>query len=242
MIPRMRPALEWASFLVSRRAAIDRALAARLGDAAPSASSPESEALRRFRSFAAAALRRGGDAAAPALDGLRVEAGHAARVLEGWCAAAVELAGTGGSELRELLDPLAARFESALAGAGMARQARRAPRVGRRAVVAAIDRIADAFLAVDLEDGRVVDANPAAAALLSTPRDALLGSEARRFLHADTRAIWREELEGLVDSDEPRRFRAILVDALARPVAIEAHATRASARERVLALVVARVL
>jgi PAS domain-containing protein len=238
----MQPSHEWASWIVTRRAALDGVLAARLGDALPAASSPESEALRRFRSFAAAALRRGADAA-PALDGLRVETAVAARVLEGWCDAAVELAGARGAELRALLVPLAARFGSALSGAGMARQARRAPRTPRRTVVGAIDRIADVFLAVDLEDGRVVDANPAASALLRTPRESLLGAEARSFVHPDASAHWREELEALVESEEPRRFRAILVDALARPIAVEAHATRhVLARERVLALVVARMV
>jgi PAS domain-containing protein len=233
---------EWASWIVERRPAIAEAFAARLGGQAPSATSPESEALRRFRSFAAAALR-GGEDVAPALDGVRVDPDRVARVLAAWCEAAVEVAGARRTELHALLAPLAARFGAALAGGGMARAACRARRVGRRAVVAAIDRIGDAFLAVDLEDGRLVDANPAAAALLRTPREALLGAEARGFVHADTRRRWCEELEELVESEEPRRFPAILVDALGRPRAVEALATRhPQARERVLALVVARTL
>jgi PAS domain-containing protein len=235
--------LEWASWIVTRRAAIERALATRLGDATPSPASSESEALRRFRSFAASALRRGAAETMPALDGLRVELESAERVLAGWCAAAAEVAGPRGSELTELLAPLEARFRTALAGGRLARQARRAPRVARRVVVGAIDRIADAFLAIEVEEDRVVDANPAAAALLRAPRQDLLGAAARRFVHDDTRAAWQDELAELVESDEPRRFRTIWVDAVGRPIAVEAHVTRHRVtRERVLALVVARVL
>jgi PAS domain-containing protein len=238
--------LEWAGWLVSRRAAVERALALRAqgrSDAPPAAGSPESEALRRFRSWAAAALRRGDGAAGPPLDGVRADPARAVRAVEEWCGAAVELAGPQGAELRALLAPLAARFAAALTGARVARHADRAARPARRAVVGAIDRIADAFLAVDLADGLVVDANPAAAALLRTPRAALLGAAAERFVAADARVVWGDELAELVESDEPRRFRAIWVDALAHPIAVEAHATRHQpTRDRLLALILARVL
>jgi PAS domain-containing protein len=238
--------IEWAGWLVSRRAALDRAAALRAqdrGDAPPAAGSPESEALRRFRSWTAAALRRGAGDVGPPLDGVRADPERALRALEDWCAAAVAVAGPQGAELRDLLAPLAARFETALTGARLARHAARAPRPARRAVVGAIDRVADAYLAVDLADGVVVDANPAAAALLRTPRDMLLGAVAARFVQADARGRWSDELAELVESDEPRRFRAVWIDALAHPVAIEAHATRHQpTRDRLLALILARVL
>lgn len=244
--------IAWAGWLVSRRAAVDRALALRAlerGELPPSAGSPEGEALRRFRSWAAAALRRGAGDNAPALDGVRADPAQALRALEDWCAAAIDVAGPHGAELRSVLVPLAARFEAALTGARVARQVARAARAtgaarpARRAVVGAIDRVADGFLAVDLADGLVVDANPAAAALLRTPRDALLGAEAARFVHPDTRTVWNDELAELVESDEPRRFRAVWIDALAHPLAIEAHVTRHQpSRDRLLALVLARTL
>jgi len=238
--------VEWGGWLVSRRPAVDRALAAGAagpGLVPPPAGSPESEALRRFRSWAAAELRRGASGAGPPLDGVRADPVRAVRAIEAWCEAAVAVAQPRGNELRALLAPLAARFTAALTGARLARHAARAPRAPRRAVAGAIDRIADAFLAVDLADGLVVDANPAAAALLHTPREALLGAAAERFVGADTRALWADELAELVESDEPRRFRAVWVDALAHPVAIEAHATRHQpTRDRLLALVLARVL
>jgi PAS domain-containing protein len=234
--------LEWASWIVTRRAAIERALVLRLGERTPSPASPESEALRRFRSFVATALRRGVDDVAPALDGLRVDPARAEQALEGWCRAAADVAGPRGTELRAILAPLAARFRGSLTGAHVVRSAPRGARAIRRAVAGAIDRVADAFLAVDLEDERVVDANPAAAALLRTPRETLVGADARRFVHSDSRIAWHDELAELVESDEPRRFRAIWIDALARPVAVEAHVTRYVRRGRVLALVLARVL
>jgi len=236
--------IEWAGWIVTRRTAIEQALAKQLGDAHPAADSAESEALRRFRSWVAASLRRGGASGAPALDGLRVDPARIETLLEGWCTAAVAVAGSAGSELRAQLSPLAAQFQVALTGGRLARQAQRAPRTPRRAVPGAIDRIADAFLAVDLEDGRIVDANPAAAAVLRTPRDALVGVIALPFVHPPDRPTWTDELAELAESDEPRRFRMIFVDALARPVGVEAHVTRllVGRGERILALVVARVL
>jgi len=243
MLPAVQPDLEWASWIVTRRSAIEQAMAAGWAREVPAAASPEAEALRRFRSYVAAALRHGTTTALPALDGVHIDPERGERMLEAWCAAAVEVASARGAELRARLTPLAASFRAALAGGRLARHARRAPRVARRAVVAAIDRIADAYLAVDLGDGRVVDANPAAAALLRTPRETLVGAPALRFVHGDTRAAWEDQLAELVESDEPRRFRAVWLDALARPVSVELHVTRhLLARERPLALVVARVL
>ncbi len=232
--------LEWASFLVTRRAAIERALAARLGEGFPSASAPEAEALRRFRSFASARLRRA-DAASPALDGLRVDAAATARLVEAWCDVAAEHAGGRGSELAGLLAPLADRFRTALLGTELAHEARRATRIPRRAVIGAIDRIADPFLAIDVEDGSIADANPAAATLLRVSREDLLGKAAAGFVAGDARERWSAELDALVESAAPRRFATRLVDARGDGVAVEIHATRFASRDRVLAVVVARI-
>jgi PAS domain-containing protein len=237
----VNPGIEWATWIVVRRTAIDRALAARRGGEAPNAAAPETEALRRFRSFAASSLRRG-DAGAPALDGLRIDAVAVARLVEDWCRAAGEIAGERRDELRQRLDPLVARFRSALVGTELAHEARRAPHVSRRAVGGAIDRIADAFLAVDLESLAIADANPAAAALLRVDREALLGGELAKFLSADGREAWLAALEPLLESATPCRFRAAFVDARGDAIAVEVHATRFATRERVLALVVARPL
>ena len=235
----MNPGIEWATFLVVRRTAIDQKLALRRGAELPGPATPEVEALRRFRSFAASSLRRG-DSAAPALDGLRVDAMVVARLVEDWCQAAGELAGERRDDLRQRLDPLVARFRSALIGTELANEARRTPRTQRRAVAGAIDRIADAFLAVDLDSLAIADANPAAVALLRLPRETLVGGEMVKFLAPDARDAWVAALEPLLESATPRRFCATLVDARGDQVAVEIHATRLETRERVLALVVAR--
>jgi PAS domain-containing protein len=235
----VNPGIEWATFLVVRRTAIDQHLARRRGAELPGPAAPETEALRRFRSFAASSLRRG-DAGSPALDGLRVDAVAVARLVEDWCRAASDLAGERRDDLRERLDPLVARFRSALVGTELAHEARRAPRTQRRAVAGAIDRIADAFLAVDLESLVIADANPAAGALLRVPRETLLGGEVTKFLAPDARDAWVAALEPLLESTTAQRFRATLVDARGDAVTVDVHATRLETRERVLALVVAR--
>jgi PAS domain-containing protein len=229
----------WASWIVVRRAEIDRALATRRRGDLPGPGTPETEALRRFRSFAASALRRG-DAGTPALDGLRVDGAAVARLVEDWCRAAGDVAGERNDELLRQLDPLFARFRAALLGTELATEAQHAPRVARRAVGGAIDRIADAFLAVDVDSFAIADANPAAAALLRVERDALVGGDVATYLDADARDAWRDALEPLAESASPRRFRATLIDARGDSVAVDVHATRLATRDRVLALVVAR--
>lgn len=237
----MQIGLEWASFLVTQRTAIEGALAEQLGDAFPRRSAPEAEALRRFRSFAGARLRRA-DAGGPALDGLRVDGFETARLIDAWCAVAEDVAGPRGPELRRLLTPLRERFRIALLGSEAAHGAQRAQRVARRALTGAIDRIADAFLAVDVDDGSIVDGNPAAATLLRVARDEMLGRAAASMVAADARGAWSSELEALAESAAPRRFRTRFVDARGDVVDAEVHATRVATRDRVLAVLVARVV
>jgi len=241
MVGAMPSGFEWAGFLVTRRAAIDRALAARLGGVLPPPGAAESEALRRFRSFAGARLRRADDAA-PALDGLRVDPFETARLVDAWCDGAAEIAGARGAELDALLAPLRERFRTALLGTESAHQARRAPRPGRRAVAAAIDRIADPFFAVDLDDGAIADANPAAATLLGVAREALLGAKALGCVAAESRERWSAELDALVESAAPRRFPARFTSASGASIAADVHATRLATKDRVLAIVVARLV
>jgi PAS domain S-box-containing protein len=230
---------ELASFLIGRRAQIESVMAARLGPAAPSPGAPEAEALRRFRSFAASALRRG-EAAAPALDGLKANERRIAALLDAWASAAKEVAGDGGEVLGRALGPLLERFRTSLAQTGTGRRAKGAPRTRRRAVMAAIDRVADAFLALDAEEGRVVDANPAAGSLLGVPRDTLLGIDALRFVPEPLREAWWTELDAVTEGSEPRRFRSRLREVGGREIAVECSVTRFTSRGRPLALVLAR--
>jgi len=230
----------WATFLVTRRGAIERALAARLGDAYPRASAAEAEALRRFRSFAGAQLGRP-SAGAPALDGLRADRDATARLVDAWCAVAAEHAGERAAELAGLLAPLRERFRTALLGNEVGHEVRRAARVPRRAVRGAIDRIADPFLAVDVDDGRIADANPAAATLLGVTREALLGAAVEPHVAPEARSAFATEVEALAESAVPRRFATRFVDARGASIAAEVHASRIATGERVLAILVARV-
>jgi PAS domain-containing protein len=213
-------------------------MSARLGRK-PASASPESEVLRRFRSFTVLTLS--GGQPEPSLDGVRAPYPRVARVLGAWVEAAIETAGPSGPLVRESLDPLRERFQTALRGTATARRASGAPRNNqRRAVAAAIDRVADAFLAVDTDTGTIEDANPAAGALLGTPRDVLLGSEAVGYVPKEEHGAWWTELEAVSEGDDGRHFRTSLSDGLGGSVAVEASVTRFSTRRRTLALFVAR--
>jgi len=214
-------------------------MTARLGPAAPRAGAQETEVLRRFRSFAASDLRRGGGAQ-PALDGIRADERRVMALLEAWIEAAAEIAGERGDQVRSVLDDPMRRFRTAMRTTGVARTAKGKPRSRRRAVMAAIDRVADCFLAVEADTGQIVDANPAAGALLGVARDALLGVDLLRFAPEDARPTWWTHLDAMTEGSEPRRFQGRLADAGGAGVDVECSMTRFATRDRTLALIVAR--
>ena len=169
-----------------------------LGPAAPGPAAAETEVLRRFRSFAAASLKRG-TARQPALEGIRAHERRVDALLTAWSNAAEEVAGDQAEVVRAALEPLIAHFRGALRNTQGNRRSSGAPRSNRRAVIAAIDRIADAFLALDTDSGAIVDANPAAGALLGIPRDALLGVPAMGFVPSANHESWWTELDSLTE-------------------------------------------
>jgi len=230
---------ELAGWLLARRGAIEAALQSRLGAVPAPTGGAEAEALRRFRSFLLLALAQG--EAAPALEGLRTGERRTRRLLEAWLDAAAEISGPDALELRATLAPLVERFLLALRETAHARRASGAPLPGaRRAVSAAIDRVCDAFLAIDVESGAIADANPAAGALLGTTRDALLGADAMSYVPGDAREAWWTQLDAVSEGAEPRRFRALLQDKGGRALCVDATVTRFATRSRTLALVLAR--
>ncbi len=231
-----------AAWLVGQRTAIDLALRTRLADRMPSPASPEAEALRRLRSFAVLSLARGGrDDLPPSLEGLRVRERRVGPLLEAWVEAVGTLAGPDGDAVVRRLTAVLARFRKALRSTPTAVRASGAPRAGRRrAVSAAIDRVADAFLAIDADSGAIADANPAAGALLGTTRDALLGRPVDVFVPPATRDHWWTELEAITETGEVRRFRAALQDVAGRELPVEASISRFATRSRTLALLLAR--
>ena len=166
---------------------------------------------------------------------------RAAALLDAWLDAVAEAAGPDGSAVREILVPSVARFRGALRATTSARRASGAPRPSkRRAVSAAIDRVADAFLAIDTDTGNIADANPAAGALLGTTRDKLLGESALGFVPEPTHERWWTELDALAEGGEARRFRSVLRDGSGRSIDVEVSLTRFATRARTLALAVAR--
>jgi PAS domain S-box-containing protein len=225
--------------LIAQRLQIQQVMNSRLGAAAPAPGAPEAEVLRRFRSYAAASLRRG-PAGEPALDGLRPNERRTSALLAAWCEAAAEAAGPNANAVSSALEPVLIDFRNALRTSNSGRRKRGAPRAGRRAVMAAIDRICDAFLAIDADSGRIVDANPAAGALLGVARDALIDVEAASFMPEESRSDWWTQFDAVTEGTEPRRFRASLADRVGTPIAVDCTLTGFATRGRTLALVVAR--
>jgi PAS domain S-box-containing protein len=232
-------ASEIASWLIVRRLQIEQVMASRLGPAAPAPGATETEVLRRFRSYAASSLRRGASGE-PALDGLRVNERRVSAILSAWCEAAAEVAGPHAGNVREALHPALLSFRNALRTTNTGRQRRGAARAGRRAVIAAIDRICDAFLAIDAESGHIVDANPAAGALLGVARDALIDVEVASFIPVEARSNWWTQFDAVTEGTEPRRFTASLADKSGTPIPVDCTVTCFATRNRVLALVIAR--
>lgn len=230
---------ELATWLLGHRQQIERVLHARLGPAAPRASGPEAETLRRFRTYATTVLMRGA-ASAPALDGLRPDERRVMALLDAWTNVAAEMANECGPELRRVLAGPLDQFRLAIRNTRSNRRSKGAPRVSRRAVTAAIDRVSDAFLAIDVHAGTIVDANPAAGALLGVDRDTLLGIEFGSFVPAVGQPAWWSTLDAIAEDSDSQRFRAPLKDISGAEMELEASATRFQSRGRTLALTLLR--
>ncbi len=211
----------------------------RLGPAAPGTASPEAEALRRFRTFTSSALVRD-STSPPALDGLRVNQRRTEALLLAWIETAAELAGLECPTLREALSPLVQQFRVHLRGTSAGRKSRGTPRAKRRMVVAAIDRVGEAFLAIDTDTGTIEDANPAAGALLGLNRDELLGVDAMSFVPAAQQShLWRE-LDAVGEGVESHTFPATFCDSQGICFSMDASATRYTTRNKTLALILLR--
>lgn len=212
-----------------------------MGPAAPRASGPEAETLRRFRSFTGIALHRG-EVRPPALDGLQLNERRMGALLGAWLEAACISAGPDSADVRLVLSPLVDQFRGALRVNASGRGARGKPRAARRAVVAAIDRVADGFLAIDTVSDSIVDANPAAGALLGTPRDALLDVEFSAFVPKAEHAGWRARLDAMAEGGDHLRFETTLVSVSNEPIAVEVSVTAYPSRGRTLALCLCRAI
>jgi PAS domain-containing protein len=232
----MEPNPALAQWLLGHRIEIEARLRRRLGPAAPRASGPEAETLRRFRTFVSTALMRG-EAPPPSLDGLRPDERRVMSLLSAWKEAASELAGPEGDELGETLKPLLVQFRLALRTSSGGRSQRARTSSPRRAVPGAIDRIADPFLAIDVGTATLVDANPAAGALLGVERDSLFGLDLMGFVPEDHHADWWSQLDAVAESNERVAFGAALKTVTGEKIGARASATAFNSRGRTVALV-----
>ena len=124
-----------------------------------------------------------------------------------------------------------------------AREASGPPRKSkRRAVSAGIDRIAEAFLAIAVDSGRIADANPAAGALLGTTRDGLLEVDMVKFLSEPDHEPWWTQLDAVAEGAEPRRFASSMKDCTGEELKVEVSVTRFAKRRQTLALLVVRTI
>ncbi len=228
-----------ANWLVAHRLEIERVMQSRLGAASPAAAGPEAETLRRFRTFASTALMRG-EAPRPVLDGLRPNERRVMALLVTWAESASELAGPDARAVGEALAPLLDAFRLAIRTTGTKRKTSGRPRATRRAITAAIDRVADLYFALDVDSGEILDANPAAGSALGVARDALIGIEFTAFVPPELQGSWWTCLDSLAEGEENIVFRAAMKDREGRPLRLEASATRYLRSNRTFALVLAR--
>ena len=230
---------ELATWLVSQRLDIERVMQERLGAAAPAASGPEAETLRRFRTFSSTALMRG-EAPRPVLDGLRPNERRVMALLTTWANAAADLAGPDAAVVAEALSPLLDAFRLAIRTTGTKRKTSGRPRATRRAITAAIDRVADLYFALDVDSGEILDANPAAGAALGVARDALIGIEFNAFVPTEVQGPWWTALDTIAEGQDTTIFLASMQDREGRRLQLEASATRYPRSNRTLALIIAR--
>jgi len=224
---------------MSQRHEIERVMQNRLGAAAPAASGPEAETLRRFRTFTSTALMRG-EAPRPVLDGLRPNERRVMALLTCWAESASELAGPDHSVVDRALAPLLDAFRLAIRTTGSKRKTSGRPRATRRAISAAIDRVADLYFAVDTDSGEILDANPAAGAALGVARDALIGIEFTAFVPVDNQGPWWTALDAVAEGQDSHVFMASMQDREGQSLRLEISATRYLRTQRTLALILAR--
>jgi PAS domain S-box-containing protein len=215
------------------RTAIEGEVDRRLGRAEPP---PEARAeiVRRFRSFCRLASVDW-NIARPSLEGL---AGQSCDGLENAVRVATEAAVTCGLDPAggELLAMLSERFRSGIRrqlrpedfepSAPRARERRKRANAGKR-VRAAIDRIDDAYIALNLEDGRIFDVNPATEALLGAETNALLDHEFCDWIAPADRGQY-QSLEARLDAGESApptllSFRRRSGEPVAAEVSVAAH-------------------
>lgn len=162
-------------------------------------------------------------------------------LLSTWADSAATLAGPDANAVGTALAPLLDAFRLSIRSTGTKRKSSGRPRATRRAITAAIDRVADLYFAIDVDSGEILDANPAAGAALGVARDALLGIEFNAFVPPEVQGPWWTALDALAEGQENVVFAASMQDREGRALRLEASATRyLRSGNRTLALLLAR--
>ena len=198
-------AREAALFLDRFRATIQAEVERRMARSLPPPAA-RAEIVRRFRSFCRLASIHP-EAARPSLDGL---AGNSPAGLERAVSIAVDVACECGPkpEIARELRSLERRFRSGLRRVMQPERPeprrrhgrRRVPNAGKR-VRSAIDRIGDAYVALNLDTGTIYDLNPAAETLFALEGEKLLSRALCELVHPADRASFGN-LEARLDAGE----------------------------------------
>ncbi len=186
------------------RGAIEAELNRRMSGSEPT---PEARAeiIRRFRTYCRLASLDI-NTARPSLDGLGGNEPHA---LERALSVTVEIAVEYGPtpEVATALQKMEKMFRAGIRrimrpveGRKQRKGRRRMPNAGKR-VRAAIDRIGDAYLALNLDTGKVFDLNPAAETLLGADAEKILDQSFENLIATQDHAFYRD-LEARLDADE----------------------------------------
>lgn len=187
------------------RGVIEAEVNRRMGREEPS---PEvrGEIVRRFRTYCRLASLEV-VSARPALDGL---GGNSPAGLERAVGRAVEVALECGPplEVRRVLETMQARFLAGMRRILTPRESERKSRRGRRKVPnagkrvrAAIDRIGDSYVALNLDTGKIFDVNPASEALFGTEAEHLLERPLEDLVAPQDRQTYAD-LEARLDAGE----------------------------------------
>ncbi len=186
------------------RSAIEAEVDRRMGGAQPTPAA-RAEIIRRFRTYCRLASLDS-NAARPSLDGL---GGNEPAALERALSVAVEIAIECGPEpevagaLRRMEQQFRAAIRRLMLPVESRKQRkgrRRMPNAGKR-VRAAIDRISDAYVALNLDTGKIFDVNPAAEALLGADVAKLLDQSFEKLIAAQDRQFY-SDLEARLDAGE----------------------------------------
>ena len=232
-------------FLERHRAAIQAEVDRRLGRAEPPPAA-RAEIVRRFRSYCRLASLDL-SSAQPSLDGL---GGTSPEGLENAVTAAVEVALACGPppEVGQALTLLQTRFRAGIRHLMRPperpvrkRGRRKLPNAGKR-VRAAIDRINDAYVALNLDTGKIYDLNPAAETLFAADATRLLDRNLEELIQPELLASYQNLQARLDAGEDPGKTEMVFTRTNGEYVPVELTISNHMIAGRRIAIFVAREL